>query len=280
MKGKITLRNPAVQGRFYPESKTKIIKLLDRIEKENRYPLEDISIQSVIGGILPHAGHIYSGYQTIPFFQLVQKHNCFPDTFVIVHPNHTGFGDPVSLDDSTTWNNAIGEIKLDKEFSELLDIPRNRRAHSYEHSCEVIIPYIQRYCMDKSFKILPVCMLDQSYDSAKKLGDKIYKAVTLSKRRIIVLASSDFSHFLSPDEGYLSDQFVLDEIEKGNTEGVYQMVRRHNISVCGYGPIMALMHYAGKVKPDYKKKLLARGHSGEVSPSSEVVDYISMLFYY
>ncbi|MBN1132694.1 MAG: AmmeMemoRadiSam system protein B [Bacteroidales bacterium] len=276
----MTTREPAVQGRFYPGTKTQIIQLIDKIERENRYPVEELSIEKIIGGILPHAGHIFSGYQTIPFFQLMNKHEVYPDTVVIVHPNHSGIGDPVSLDDSSVWLNALGTVELDKDFSNFLDIRKNRRAHAYEHSGEVLLPYIQRYYGNRPFKLVPLCMLNQSYQSAMNLGDQIYQAAIQSKRTILLLASSDFSHFLSAEEGHRADELVLNEIGKGNPAGVFEAVKTHNISVCGYGPIMTLMHYAGLVKPDYKRKLLARGHSGEVAPSEEVVDYISMVFYY
>ena len=272
-------RNPAVQGRFYPGTRSGILQLIRKIDNENRFPLSELHPKSIIGGILPHAGHVYSGYETIPFFKLMLENNVFPETFVIIHPNHSGFGNAISLDDSSKWNNAIGSVEIDDQLIGFLDIPKNSRAHAFEHSCEVIIPFIQYYFQERRFQIVPVCMLDQSYESAKKLGEKIYNAVKLSGKQVVIIASSDFSHFVPAEEGFRADQLILDEIETGNPEGVYQKVRDHQISACGYGPIMALMTYAGLVEKKYKVKVLARGHSGEVNPSPEVVDYISMVFY-
>ena len=71
----------------------------------------------------------------------------------------------------------------------------------------------------------------------------------------------------------------MDRILDRNASGVEQSVIEKRISVCGYGPIMTLMEYAGSHSPEYKIKILARGHSGEVSPSLEVVDYISLIAY-
>jgi AmmeMemoRadiSam system protein B len=75
------------------------------------------------------------------------------------------------------------------------------------------------------------------------------------------------------------DEMVIDHILQRNAPGVEQAVKENQISVCGYGPIMALMEYARSQSPNYKIEILARGHSGEVSPSPEVVDYISLITY-
>jgi hypothetical protein len=95
----------------------------------------------------------------------------------------------------------------------------------------------------------------------------------------MVLASCDVSHVLSPEEGILKDQYVIDEIMNRNAQGVEQSVRKQQATICGYGPIMALMLYASGIDPSYRIRILARGHSGEVHASREVVDYISMVLY-
>ena len=75
------------------------------------------------------------------------------------------------------------------------------------------------------------------------------------------------------------DQLVIDHILQGNAPEVERAVRDKHISVCGYGPIMALMEYSRSLWSAYKTEILARGHSGEVSPSSEVVNYVSLITY-
>ncbi len=122
-------------------------------------------------------------------------------------------------------------------------------------------------------------MGDQGYDQAKTVAKKIHDARSQTNREIVVLASCDFSHFLPPELGKKNDQFVLDEILARNPMGVETAVNKHRVSVCGYGPIMALMNYAAMIDPDYLIRILARGNSGDVIPSPEVVDYVSMLMY-
>jgi AmmeMemoRadiSam system protein B len=163
------------------------------------------------------------------------------------------------------------------EFGSLLDLPESGSAHAHEHSGEVLLPFIQHYFKGHPFGIVPICMADQSFERASELGTRIFHASQRLEKCIMVLASSDFSHFLTSEEGYNADQPVVDAICSGDIEGVYSAVTQRRVTVCGYGPIMALMTYSALLDPSYNTHILARGHSGEVSPSREVVDYISFL---
>jgi AmmeMemoRadiSam system protein B len=272
-------RNAVVEGRFYPASKQEIFRQIREIENAERYPVPDLKPEVIFGAVLPHAGHVYSGYQTVPFFQLVQRAGHCPETFVIVHPNHSGYGGSVAIDNSDSWTNSIGPVPVDRDFAKAMNLPYDGQAHAREHSAEVIIPYMQYYLPEHSFSIVPVCMKDQSHSRAVTVAQRILQAKEETGKSIMLLASSDFSHYLSPGDGKARDQHVVDEIHSRNSEGVERAVQQVHASVCGYGPIMALMNYSGSLDRYYKVKILARGHSGEVIPSREVVDYISMIMY-
>jgi AmmeMemoRadiSam system protein B len=272
-------RAAAVEGRFYPSTKSRIFEQIREIEKEDRFRYSGLEPKSLFGVVLPHAGHIYSGYQTIPFFQMLKKLEIYPDTFIIIHPNHSGIGSPLAIDDSDVWRNAAGDVKLDRVFAEAMDLPFDRLAQSREHSAEVIIPFLQYFYPEHPFSIVPVCMLDQSFERASLVARQIREAVIQTGRRIMLIASCDFSHFLSPEEGASKDQLVLDKILVRDAAGVEKVIKQKHISVCGYGPIMTLMEYARSLYPEYGIEILARGHSGEVIPSREVVNYISMIMY-
>ena len=272
-------RQAAVEGRFYPSSKSRILAQIEEIDNEARYESESFEINQILGAVLPHAGHLYSGHQTVPFFKLLRQHEIYPDTFVIVHPNHRGMGAPIAIDDSNVWVNAIGEVSTNLEFARAMELPFDNRAHAGEHSAEVIVPFIQYYLPDHPFSIVAVCMHDQSHKGAKLVAERIEKARKESGQYIMVLSSCDFSHFISPDIGVERDQFVVNEILSRSSAGVERAVRERKLSICGYGPIMALMEYAMALDAHYKVKILARGHSGEVFRSNEVVDYISMVLF-
>jgi AmmeMemoRadiSam system protein B len=272
-------RSAAVEGRFYPSTKSRIFDQIMDIEQSGRYPEPDLSPDKVFGAVLPHAGHIYSGYQTIPFFQVIKRHNLVPDTFVIVHPNHSGHGAPLAIDNAELWSNSIGEVPVDTELASAMELPFDSRAHAREHSAEVIIPFIQYFFSEHPFSIVPVCMMEQTHKNAVHVAERIRAAQEKTGRKIMLIASCDFSHFLPPSEGAELDQVILDKIFERNAQGVERAVIDKRVSVCGYGPIMSLMEYASSQSTDYHIDILARGHSGEVSSSPEVVDYISLIAY-
>lgn len=271
-----TTRQPYVEGRFYPTTRERMFDQIRQIERQERYhPV--LTADHLIGAVLPHAGHVYSGYQTIPFFHLLLRKPELPDTLVIVHPNHTGRGLPLAIDKNDSWSNAAGSVPLDVEFAGATGLPFDAAAHKREHSAEVLIPYLQYFLKGHSFSIVPICMGNQDAGTASRVAAGIHAAMSATGRNILVLASTDFSHFLPPEQGRLQDQHVVDAILQRDIQGIEAAVRMYRVSMCGYGPVMALLGYAAATNPDYRVSMLARGHSGEVSPSPEVVDYISFV---
>ena len=272
-------RNAAFAGKFYPDTKEEIVSQLDTILKSEKSKINyDLSEKEIIGGVVPHAGYIFSGYQAIHFFELIKKSDKKYDTVVIVNPNHTGYGTEIALDDSEKWETPLGEIEVDMEFNGELNFPVSSMAHQHEHSGEVMLPFLQTY-LPYDFKIVVICMMQQVPENAKKIAAAVYKAQEKLKRNTLFIASSDFSHFESPESGYRKDQFVVENILKQDTQNIYKSVKEHNVSACGYGPIMSLIEYAKLKSKSPKIELLKRGHSGERYPSNEVVNYISFLSY-
>jgi len=275
----MTTRKPYVAGKFYPENKNEIDDLISSILIKEK-PKIDISLseKSIIGGVVPHAGYIFSACQAVHFFEIIKNSKTEYETIFIINPNHSGYGYDLSLDTNDSWETPLGKVELDKDFMDLLDIPKSEIAHKYEHSGEAMLPLLQ-YFLTYDYKILPVTISRQNCENAVTLAKAIHDANKVLKKRILIIASSDFSHFVEPSEGKKLDQLVLDEIKALNSEKLYDKVMQNNISVCGYGPIITLMEYSLLLTPKPQTKILCMGNSGDVIPSNEVVDYISILFY-
>lgn len=275
----LKIRKPAVAGRFYPGTKSELKEQINSFYLAEKDQI-DISYakKNIIGGVVPHAGYMFSGYEAVHFFEIIKQTKKSVDTIFILNPNHSGMGEPVALDTNHFWETPLGNIEIDLDFKSKLDIPKSEQAHKYEHSAEVMLPFLQHF-LDQPFKILPISITNQNYEISKQLANSIYEANQDLKKNILLIASSDFSHYVSPEEGARKDMLVLNEILDFNAEKVYEVVRKNHISVCGFGPIMALMEYAKRVSESPKVKILRKGHSGEVIPSDEVVDYVTILFY-
>lgn len=272
-------RRPAVAGRFYPDNAFEIRKQLSEIlEKEQKHIDLSLAKKEIIGAVLPHAGYMFSGYQAIHFFEILKNSNQQFDTFFIINPNHTGYGEEISLDENDRWETPLGSVDIDYDFYDLLDFSESEAAHKFEHSGEVIVPLLQHH-LNYEFRIVPITLSRQNPDNAKQIAQNIFKANALLKKKICIIASSDFSHFENPEKGKTLDQFVIDQILAWNVAGVHREVTEKNISVCGFGPIMSLMNFAQLSAEKPQVRILKQGHSGEVIPSDEVVDYVSMLFF-
>lgn len=272
-------RHAAVAGRFYPGTKDEIaIQLSQILRKEEPHIDRALSNKKIIGAVVPHAGYMFSAYQAIHFFEILKNSQQQFDTFFIINPNHTGHGAEISLDDNDYWKTPYGKVEIDKDFYDFLDFSESTDAHKFEHSGEVMLPLLQ-YSLNYPFKIVPVTLTRQNPSNARFIAQNIVKANNILNKNICIIASSDFSHYVDPSEGKQLDNYVIEEILKLNSEGVYQQVKDKNISVCGYGPIMTLIEYAKIFAKKPQVKILKIGHSGEVIPSNEVVDYVSILFY-
>ncbi|BAW30995.1 MAG TPA: AmmeMemoRadiSam system protein B [Methanothermobacter sp.] len=274
-------RNPAVAGTFYeadPEALKKRIEWCFHHEiGPGKIPRigDKRELKAVIA---PHAGYIYSGPVAAHTYHEVAADG-FPETFILLCPNHTGIGSGVSMMTKGEWVTPIGSVKIDEdlaeellEVSEIIDIDES--AHLGEHSCEVHIPFLQYFSQD--FKIVPVCMWMQDLDTAKEIGNSIADAS--QGKDILIIASTDFTHYEPADVAYKNDQKVLEAIVSLDENRMYERIYQFNVSMCGYGPVAASI-VAARKKGASKGKLLKYATSGDITGDySSVVGYASAIF--
>ena len=273
------IRKPSVAGSFYPEGREQLLSMIRTMELEQEFAEAAISgYRKIYGGIVPHAGYMYSGSIALPFFRLMTAWPTQFETIVILHPNHYGKGPEIALDVHDAWETPLGITKIDQELASLLNIEKSADAHRFEHSAEVMLPLLQ-YFLPYVFTILPIALSRCDPDSGRQLAAKISDAMNTTGRKILIIASSDFSHFVSPEQGKTLDDMAIEHIRNLNTQAFFETVNRHNISICGHMPIMTLMEFVKKSGQKAGVELLARGHSGQVAFHDDVVHYATMLFY-
>lgn len=273
------MREPAVANKFYPGEEKELKDLIDSLYRSEKNKINiSYAEKQLIGGVVPHAGYIYSGYEAIHFFEIIRQYKTKIDDFIIINPNHSATGEEIATDNHNFWKTPLGKVKIDTDFINRLNIPLSDKVNKNEHSCEVMLPFLQ-HLLNYPFSIVPITMSVQNFENAKKVANAIFNANNQMKKNILIIASSDFSHFVDPDAGINQDDIAISEILSLNSAGLYEKIITNNISMCGYGPIMALMEYAHLVAPAIKAEILKRGNSGKTFPSNEVVDYVSMIFY-
>jgi len=272
------IRQPVVSGSFYPSKAKNLKKLLGDIQDQAfNKSLEDLKIRQIIGGIVPHAGYVYSGYEAMHFFEILRQFHQPVDTFVIIHPDHYGMGEDMSVDGHDQWRTPLGTVSVDDELRAQLSIKASTTSEAKEHSAEVILPFLQHY-VQHEFRILPISMKKQSIENARTLATWIAQAKEKLGKNLVLIASSDFSHYVKPEMGFYYDNVVIDRITNFDQRGLYETVMANNLTVCGYGPILTLMFYAQMSVADPKVEVLARGNSAKRHQADLVVDYVSALF--
>lgn len=268
------MRYPAVAGQFYPGDEA---SLRAEIEKCFKGPLGPGAVPAVrkgprriLGGVAPHAGYMFSGMVAAHLYSRIAADG-FPRTFVVIGPNHTGRGSgiAVSTDDFQT---PLGVVKVDLELAKAIRkdlVDEDPTAHAFEHSIEVQLPFMQY--LSKDFRFVPICMGFQDYEASKAVGEVIRDAA--KGRDVEVIASTDMSHYVTPGTAKVKDTKAIDMMEAMDAEGLFDTVRDENISMCGYGPVMATITAC----KGGKAKLLKYATSGDVRPMRDVVGYASVV---
>ncbi|WP_319371106.1 AmmeMemoRadiSam system protein B [uncultured Ilyobacter sp.] len=275
----MTVRKSSVAGSFYPESPDEIIKMFEEaLQEEKKNIKTELKNKNIVGGVSPHAGYMYCVREAVHLFEILREKGEKYDTVVIVNPNHTGYGEAVSVDSNESWETPFGGIEVDTELGAELSFPKEPMAQRFEHSGEVMLPYLY-YFLKSSFKILPICMMRQDLQTAVKIAEKVKDASEKLERKILLLISSDFTHFQTPEKGAKLDSYAIESLLKMDSSEFQDRVLEKDISICGMGPIMVLLEYSKMTLKNPKLEILKRGHSGEVYPSDEVVDYVSIVVY-
>lgn len=267
------MRYPAVAGKFYQGEEGKLRKQVEACYKHVLGPGPMVmpnkdGPRKIRGLVVPHAGFMYSGPVAAHAYKALAEDG-WPEAFVIIGPNHTGFGSSVCATEHD-FQTPLGTVKIERHILELLEsggIPNEIGAHRYEHSVEVQLPFLQ---LLGEVNFVPLVMMSQDYDTAKKVGGVIKQAIR--GRDVVVIASTDFSHYVPPDVAKKGDALAVDRIESADAKGLFDLVRRTGLSMCGYGPVMTMLEATGATSA----KLLAYHTSGDVHPMNEVVGYAAM----
>jgi len=277
------LRPPAVAGAFYPGEKESLTQAIKQsFAKGVGLTFDKSNKKDIFSAVAPHAGYVYSGPVASFTFGSIATAFTKPPLFVILGPNHTGYGSPVSMS-TKDWATPLGVVKNNKGFAELVKKHSkfagfDDAAHEQEHSIEVQLPFLQFVYGSNELEFVPVCMMAQDHAAAEDLAKAIHEAEKESGREVFVLASSDFTHFESEKSASEKDHLALKALEELDVAGFERVKLDKRASICGYGPIMVAAEYA-KLKGAKKARVLKYATSGEVTGDySNVVAYCSIIF--
>jgi AmmeMemoRadiSam system protein B/AmmeMemoRadiSam system protein A len=269
------IRKPAWAGQFYDADPGRLAARVDAFldagaasARPGRSPLVIIS---------PHAGYPYSGGVAGLAYAAVRGADY--ETVVIVAPSHRVAFEGCSIDALDGYETPLGVAAIDTDLATLMRkesrfgyVPE---AHASEHAVEVQVPFIQRALPEA--KIVPVIMGRQEAGTVRELAellDRVSKA-----KKILVVASTDMSHFLTKKEANVLDASTIDLVKKQATGPLLRKVERGENILCGGGPVVAALEYARKRGPA-RVDILGYADSSDVgTPESSVVGYFAAAVY-
>jgi MEMO1 family protein len=228
------IRFSIVAGQFYPGTAAELETMIKGMVDENAQK------EDVIGMVCPHAGYQYSGPVVAACLSRVK----FPDTFIIMGPNHTGRGKPFSIITEGKWRTPLGNVSIDTELASKLATTSkylrvDNEAQEREHSIEVQLPFLQYF--KKDVKLVPIIMTLSSIDTHRQIGKEIARVVKDIKRSVIIMASSDMTHYESQESAKRKDEQAIKAMLKLDEDELARYIKELDITMCGFGPAMTML---------------------------------------
>jgi AmmeMemoRadiSam system protein B len=258
-----SVRAPAVAGRFYPadaESLAADIRsYLSPCELHNR----------AIGCVIPHAGYVYSGHVAGAVFAKLE----ITQTCLILCPNHTGIGHPLAIMSEGAWDTPLGPVEIDSDLANSLKqafapLSENAAAHRSEHATEVILPFLQ--VTHPQCKFVPIALGTGQFEVLQGLGEAIADVVRAQSDPVLVIASSDMNHYENDTLTRVKDRKAIEQVLARHPHGLFDVVKREQISMCGFGPTVAMLTAANQLGAT-SAELVRYATSGDVSGDREMV---------
>lgn len=271
---KSSIRSSAVAGQFYPGEKAALQQTIQKLAGSG---FENKKRQKVLAVVSPHAGYVYSGAIAAETLARIR----IPETVILLGPNHTGQGSPIALS-TATWEGPLGSVPVDQEFaatilSETEYIKKDELAHCHEHSLEVQIPFLQ--VAQPNLSIVPITISHISYKLVETIGHALARCIKKSGKDILILASSDMTHYEPREVAKQKDHLVLEKLAEMQPEILYNTVIENKITMCGIMPVTISL-IASLDAGATKTELVRYSDSGKISGDpQQVVGYAGVLIF-
>ncbi len=263
------IREPAVAGQFYPANPATLRRAIESFLQQPEALLEARAI------VVPHAGYVYSGAVAGAVFSSIK----LPGRLIVLGPNHTGRGVPLSLHPAGEWRTPFGLAVVDADMNgrlleECSELREDRAAHMREHCLEVQIPFLQ--VLAPRFRFSAICIGTADYAALDSLGHALARTVQALGEPVLLIASSDMTHYEPADIAREKDHLAIDRVLAVDPHGLYKTIIEKDISMCGFAPTVSALT-ASRDLGATAGRLIRYANSGEVSGDYDrVVGYAGM----
>jgi MEMO1 family protein len=270
-------RPPSVAGTFYASTGAELARQLEGCFLDARGPGElpvrhRTAERTLRAGVVPHAGYEFSGPIAAHVYSAIAAQHP-PSTVLVLGVDHHGMGDGPTLSDRT-WVTPLGPTEPDRDLVRALahgPVRIDEPAQAEEYSIELQLPFLEYVLPHPRFVALQVRY--DRFDRLAEIGRIVAEAVR--GRDVLLLASSDFSHYVPPRIAERLDRLAIDAVLSRDARELYDTVERNDISMCGVAPTTVML--AALAEERLTARLLRWGHSGEAHPMREVVGYAAIV---
>jgi MEMO1 family protein len=257
------VRTPAVAGRFYPGRRDELLRDV------NSYSAASEPAISAIGCVAPHAGYMYSGHVAGAVYARLE----IPERCIVLCPNHTGAGHPLAVMTNASWQTPLGDIAPDADLgADLLKrfplLREDSAAHRGEHAIEVQLPFLQT--RQPNLRMVPIAVGTSDFDVLAALGATLAAAISGTNEKVLIIASSDMNHYESDAVTRVKDHKAIERVLALDPRGLWEVVTRQHISMCGFGPTVAMLTAAKRLGAN-SAELVKYATSGDVSGDHDTV---------
>lgn len=263
--GATPVRHPAVAGRFYPRDRE---VLRAEVSTHLHQSAEREAIRA-LGCIAPHAGYIYSGHVAGAVFAAAE----IPELCIVLCPNHTGTGVPLAIVSEGAWETPLGNVPIANKVATALKdrcplLQEDSAAHRSEHAAEVELPFLQ--ARQPKLKFVPIALGTGRFEPLEQLGNALADVIAAHASPILIVASSDMNHYESDAVTRVKDHSAIEPILHLDARALYQVVTQQDISMCGFGPAVAMLTATKKLGA-VSAKLVKYATSGDISGDRDLV---------
>lgn len=272
-----SIRPAAVAGTWYPGTAGALTRDVDRYLADAVEPPRG-RIDAIIA---PHAGLMFSGPVGASAYKAAAAAAPF-DAVILVGPSHFVAFDGLALYPAGAFATPLGPARIDDALAGALlaaspAVHALPTAHAREHSLEMQLPFLRRLLPD--VPIVPLLMQDQTRETIQHCAEAL--ADVAPGRRILLIASTDLSHYFAAPQAIELDRRVQDCVNRFDPEGLLEIFEQYpegergRFVACGGGPAIAVM-LAARARGARHGRVLKYMHSGQISgDNSGVVGYLA-----
>lgn len=269
----IDVRPSPIAGQWYEANPKTLAHNIDQYLNEAHLP--DLH-GDVIGVIAPHAGHLYSG--GVAGYAFAALRGLRPDVVAVLGPMHQPFAEPLLTTKHEAYFTPLGNVPVDKTTLNDLDVILKSEVgfgltpvrNDPEHSLEIELPFLQRV-FQHEWKLLPVMVRTLDERVSEGLGKAL--ATVLRDKNMVLVGSTDLSHFYKQEIALTYDRAMLNEIEAFNPDGAFDLDRTRKGFACGLGAFTAVLWACKKLGADQVKVLRHATSANVTGDYSSVVGY-------